>query len=139
MFCNLFKILMRVLINLFATKNLFRSPTHIFQQRGRLVRSLSSMSDLLVGVCQMTSGSDVAKNIESCKRLINKAKQRGAKVCRLVTLAWFCGTIPASLQVLWYNRFCGTTYVLWYQWLTHWVAMLVSCQVSQFYLWISRF
>jgi hypothetical protein len=36
----------------------------------------------------MTSGSDVAKNIESCKRLINKAKNRGAKVCKVL---WYFG------------------------------------------------
>ncbi|CAB4007332.1 nitrilase homolog 1 [Paramuricea clavata] len=71
---------MRPLINLFATKNTFGLPAYIFQQRARLVHSVSSMSELLVGVCQMTSGSDVEKNIESCKRLVTKAKQRGAKM-----------------------------------------------------------
>lgn len=87
---------MRSLINLFATKNTFGLPAYIFQQRGRLIRPVSSMSEFLVGVCQMTSGSDVEKNIESCKRLVTKAKQRGAKVCGLV--AQFCGTL-----VLWFH------------------------------------
>ena len=41
---------------------------------------LSSMSELLVGVCQMTSGSDVEKNLNTCRKLIKRAKERGAKV-----------------------------------------------------------
>ena len=80
---------MRLLINLFATNllkniskiNSFGLPKQIFQQSSRFsVDSASNMSALLVGVCQMTSGSDVGKNIEVCKRLITKAKHRGAKV-----------------------------------------------------------
>ena len=79
---------MRLLIRSFVTnvknilnKNQFGLPKHIFQQNNRLsVDSVPNMSALLVGVCQMTSGSDVGKNIETCKRLITKAKQRGAKV-----------------------------------------------------------
>lgn len=41
------------------------------------------MSELLVGVCQMTSGGDVKKNMETCKRLLKRAKERGAKVAFL--------------------------------------------------------
>ena len=62
--------------------NFFTHPKHIFCQKRRfLVTSKSKMGELLVGVCQMTSGSDVGKNAEVCKRLISTAKQRGAKVC----------------------------------------------------------
>ena len=70
------------LINSFVTKNLLGLTIHhIFQQKDRLTRSVSSMSGVLVGVCQMTAGSDMEKNIDSCKKLIDKAKTRGAKVC----------------------------------------------------------
>ncbi|XP_028394636.1 deaminated glutathione amidase-like [Dendronephthya gigantea] len=85
---------MRLSINFFAThlnnfysKSLFSIPRHIFRAKDSSFGSacsgcaVSTMSEpLMVGVCQMTSGSDVDKNIEVCKRLITKAKQLGAKM-----------------------------------------------------------
>lgn len=46
----------------------------------RFFMSTEAMSELLVGVCQMSSGSNVGTNIETCKKLIGRAKDRGAKV-----------------------------------------------------------
>lgn len=70
---------MRILLQSFkvASSIISNSLVHTVSQHRH---SLSSMSELLVGVCQMTSGSDIEKNIETCKKLIRRAKERGAQV-----------------------------------------------------------